>query len=137
MDERAPSEDVTVVTVDDQPAFRRAAREVIAATPGFRPVGEAASGEEALRLVDDLGPELVLLDLRMPGMDGVETARLIAARRPRPVVVIVTAESGEALPGDAAGCGAAALARKQDFGRRLLRELWSAHGRGTPEPPRQ
>jgi len=120
--------DVTVLTVDDQAAFRRAARAVIDATPGFRPVGEAASGEEALRLLDDVVPGLVLLDVRMPGLDGVETARRIAAREAHPVVVLVTAEEADSLPPDVSRCGAAAVARKQDFGRRLLTELWAAHG---------
>lgn len=120
--------DVTVLTVDDQAAFRGAARAVIEATPGFRPVGEAASGEEALRLLDDVAPGLVLLDVRMPGLDGVETARRIAARDVHPVVVLVTAEDAGALPPDVSRCGAAAVARKQDFGRRLLTELWAEHG---------
>jgi Response regulator receiver domain len=52
-------------TVDDQPIFRAAARDVIDATAGFEAVGEAASGEDALRVVDELGPQLVLLDVRM------------------------------------------------------------------------
>ncbi len=68
--------------MDDQPIFRAAARDVIDATAGFEAVGEAASGEDALRVVDELGPQLVLLDGRMPGMDGIETAlRLTAATR--------------------------------------------------------
>ena len=60
---------IRVLTVDDQPLFRSAARDVISATPGFSLVGEAASGTEALREVERLDPELVLLDVNMPGMD--------------------------------------------------------------------
>lgn len=125
-------EEVTVVTVDDQVVFRRAAWDVIAATPGFRPIGEAESGEDALRLVDDVDPALVLVDLRMPGMDGVETSRHIAGAHPEAVVVLITIEDPEALPAGVASCGAVAVARKQDLCPRMLRGLWDAHGGGLP-----
>ena len=55
------------------------------ATPGFVAVGEASSGEEALQLSSELEPDLVLVDVRMPGMDGIETARRLAATRPETV----------------------------------------------------
>ena len=126
---REPDE-VTVVVVDDQAVFRHAAWEVIAATPGFRPVGHAESGDAALRLVEKLDPALVLLDLRMPGMDGVETSRRIAVAHSRTVVVLITVEDAAGLPDDVSECGAAAVARKQEFCPRMLRTLWDAHGRG-------
>ena len=74
--------DVRVLTVDDQAVFRGIAREVIDATPGFESVGEAASGEEALEAVAELEPQLVLLDVRMPGLDGIEVARRLHATHP-------------------------------------------------------
>ena len=74
---------VRVLTVDDQAVFRGIAREVIDATPGFESVGEAASGEEALAAVARLAPEMVLLDVRMPGLDGIEVARRLRADAPR------------------------------------------------------
>ena len=70
---------IGVLTVDDQPLFRSAAAAVVDATPGFEAVGEASSGEEALQLSSELRPDLVLLDVRMPGMDGIETAQRLAA----------------------------------------------------------
>ena len=76
---------IGVLTVDDQPLFRSAAAAVVDATPGFEAVGEASSGEEALRLSSELRPDLVLLDVRMPGIDGIETARRLAATRPETV----------------------------------------------------
>jgi two-component system, NarL family, invasion response regulator UvrY len=119
---------VDVLTVDDSPGFLEAARELIAATPGFRAVGEARSGEEALASADVLRPDLVLLDVRMPAMDGIETARLLAVRAPRAVVVLITAEDPTDVPRGAHRCGAAALVRKQDLAPSMLHKLWAGAG---------
>ena len=118
---------VRVLTVDDQARFRGVARDVIEATPGFETVGEAENGEEALRAVERLGPELVLLDVRMPGIDGIEVARRLTLTHPDTLVVLVTIEDPLDLP-SAAQLGAVPLVRKQDFGPSLLRRLWSEHG---------
>jgi DNA-binding NarL/FixJ family response regulator len=126
--------DVRVLTVDDQVVFRHAARDVIAATPGFESVGDAASGEEAVAAVERLHPELVLLDVRMPGIGGVETARRISETSPETVVVLISIEDSEEFAEDAQVCGAAALVRKQDFGPALLRKIWKAHGEGAELP---
>src|SRR5215216_4633286 len=106
---------VRVVTVDDQPFFRDAAREVIDATPGFEAIGEASSGEEALAVVDEVQPELVLIDVRMIGMDGIKAAERIRAAHPQVVVVLISIEDPTDVPAEARTCGAAALVRKQDF----------------------
>jgi DNA-binding NarL/FixJ family response regulator len=119
---------VRVLTVDDQAVFRRAAREVIAATEGFEPVGEAESGEEALGEVARLRPDLVLLDVRMPGLGGIETARRIARAHPEVVVVLITIEDIAEATEEVQQCGAAMLVSKQDFGCALLRSIWEAHG---------
>ena len=74
---------VRVLTVDDQAVFRGVARDVIEATAGFEAIGEAANGEEALEAVERLAPQLVLLDVRMPGLDGVEVARRLTATQGR------------------------------------------------------
>jgi two-component system, NarL family, invasion response regulator UvrY len=116
---------VGVLTVDDQQVFLSAAREVIEATPGFTSVGEASCGEDAIALVEERSPQLVLMDVRMPGMDGIETTRRIKAAHPELVVVLISLDP---TPRAAAGSGAAELVRKQDFGSRLLRRLWVAHG---------
>jgi DNA-binding NarL/FixJ family response regulator len=121
-------EPVGVMTVDDQPVFRDLARLVLQTTPGFRSVGEFASGEEALAMIDELRPQLALLDVRMPGIGGIETARRIASAHPEIVVVLVSVEDPVDLPSAALSSGAVALVRKQDFGAVLLQELWSAHG---------
>jgi CheY-like chemotaxis protein len=119
---------VPVLTVDDNAAFRACAHDVIEATAGFQPVGEAASGEEALTMVGQTEPQLVLVDVRMPGMDGIETARRLHASHPDLVVVLISLEEPADVVGLAAESGAVAFVRKQNFGPVMLRGLWQAHG---------
>jgi two-component system, NarL family, invasion response regulator UvrY len=111
-----------VLTVDDQEVFRSAARAVVEATPGFESAGEVGSGDEALRLAGAAGPELVLVDVRMPGTNGVELAHRLTEAHPELVIVLVSVDDP---PPD---MGTIPFARKQDFGSRLLRDLWAAHG---------
>jgi DNA-binding NarL/FixJ family response regulator len=118
---------VRVLTVDDQATFRGIAREVIDATPGFDAVGEAASGEEALAAVARLHPELVLLDVRMPGLDGIEVARRLRATHPDTLLVLVSIEEPIDLPAAAQIADTVPLVRKQDFGPKLLKRIWGEH----------
>jgi CheY-like chemotaxis protein len=119
---------VRVLTVDDQAMFRDVAGEVIAATEGFEDVGEAASGEEALEAVRRLAPDLVLLDVRMPGLDGIEVARRLVASGSDVVVVLISIDELVDLPSVAELGRAVPLVRKQDFSPRLLRRLWAENG---------
>jgi DNA-binding NarL/FixJ family response regulator len=118
---------VRVLTVDDQAVFRGIAREVIDATAGFESVGEAASGEEALAAVARLAPQLVLLDVRMPGLDGIEVARRLRATHPDTLLVLISIEDALDLPAAARIAQTVPLVRKQDFGPRLLRAIWHDH----------
>lgn len=120
--------EVRVLTVDDQAVFRRAAEDVISATPGFESAGGAESGEEALAQAERLHPDMVLLDVRMPGIGGIEAARRITAAHPETVVVLISIEDSDEFAEDAYASGAVALVRKQDFGPALLRRIWDAHG---------
>lgn len=122
-----PRTSVTVLTVDDQRVFLRTARSLIAATPGFEQVGEAASGEEALELVAELRPDLVLVDMRMPGMDGVETAHRLAEADPDATVVLISLDEVPQLSSAVDRAGAAGYIRKQDLSTRSLAELWRRH----------
>jgi DNA-binding NarL/FixJ family response regulator len=127
----APDADVsavTVFTVDDQRVFRDLARLVLQTTPGFRSVGEAASGEDALAAIERSRPQLVLVDVRMPGIGGIETARRISSAYPDTIVVLISIEDPVDVPSAAEACGAAALVRKQDFGATLLRDIWETFG---------
>jgi DNA-binding NarL/FixJ family response regulator len=117
---------VTVLAVDDQAIFLRTARSLIAATPGFEQVGEASSGSKALELAAELHPDLVLLDVRMPEMDGLETARRLAEADSSTVVVLISLEEVPELPSSLREAGATAYMRKQDLSPRSLRELWAA-----------
>jgi DNA-binding NarL/FixJ family response regulator len=82
---------VRVLIADDQAVFRQAVRRVIDASPELESVGEAASGEEALELVASLQPDIVLMDVHMPGMGGVEAARLITEWHPDAIVLLFSA----------------------------------------------
>jgi DNA-binding NarL/FixJ family response regulator len=111
---------VRVLVVDDQAPFRRAARTVVAATPGFELAGEASSGEEAVALAASLHPGLVLMDVRMAGIGGIEAARRIAAAHPAVRLVLVSTGREEDLPTEARACGVAAYIHKSDFGTEAL-----------------
>jgi two-component system, NarL family, invasion response regulator UvrY len=115
---------ITVLAVDDRAVFLRAARELIAATPGFQQVGEAASGQEAVALAADLRPDLALVDVRMPGMDGIETARRLHASAPDMVVVLISIDEMPEVPsGEVAAC-----VRKQELSTSMLKRIWDEHG---------
>jgi DNA-binding NarL/FixJ family response regulator len=81
---------VRVLLADDQPLVRASLRVVIADTDDLEVVGEAGSGAEAVRLVQDLGPDVVVMDIRMPGMDGIEATRHIVNGSGAPRVVVLT-----------------------------------------------
>jgi two-component system, NarL family, invasion response regulator UvrY len=83
---------VGVLVVDDQPLFLDVAREVIEATPGFEAVGEATSGEDGAELAASLRPDLILMDVRMPGLGGVEAARRILADGNAAAVVLISSD---------------------------------------------
>jgi DNA-binding NarL/FixJ family response regulator len=118
-----------IVTVDDHATFREAARALIEGVPGFELVQECPDGESALRAVEQLDPDLVIMDVRMPGLDGFETARRMRSQNASRVIVLTTSGGLEELEELAASCGAAALLRKHWFTPRLLRGLWIAHRR--------
>ena len=119
---------IDVLVVDDQPVFREVLRDVVAATPGMRLAGEAASGEEAVAAVEALAPALVLMDKRMPGMGGIAAARAIRQRHPGTAVILVSVEDPD--PELAEKSGALGFLPKGQLSPRALAGLWSAHAGG-------
>jgi DNA-binding NarL/FixJ family response regulator len=124
---RGDDRPVEVLVVDDHDLFREALRDLVRAVPEFVLVGEAESGEAALDAVEALAPRMLVMDKRMPGMGGVEATRLLTARYPDLVVLLVSLEVPESDL--MRSCGAAAFLRKQQLTPRALREVWQAHGR--------
>jgi DNA-binding NarL/FixJ family response regulator len=121
---------VCVLVVDDQPPFRIAAKSVVRVTPGFDVVGEAESGEQALDQVEALSPDLVLMDINMPGINGIETTRRITQAHPGVTVILLSTYQADDLPADAATSGFAAYINKEEFGPQVLRDAWN--GRSAP-----
>ena len=121
---------VAVLIVDDQAPFRRAARAVVTATPGFEVVGEAESGEEAVDLAAALHPGLVLMDINLPGINGIEATRRITAAEPTTVVMLLSTYEADDLPFDRDGSGASAYVHKEHFGPDVIRDLWAAQRPG-------
>jgi two-component system, NarL family, invasion response regulator UvrY len=119
--------EVRVVVVDDQEKFRDVIRELIDAIPGFVWVGGAESGEEAVGVVGSVSAALVLMDVRMPRIGGIQATREIVDRYPGVVVMLMSVDAAEGLPDAAHACGAAAFLRKQDLRPRVLREVWETH----------
>ena len=117
---------VSVLVVDDQGLFRDVLREVVLATPGMTLVGEAASGEAAVDAVEELSPRMVLMDKRMPGIGGIEAARLISARRPEVVVVLLSVEVPD--PEVLEESGAVAFLHKRQLSPRALADVWRTYG---------
>lgn len=122
---------VSVLVVDDQAPFRLAARAVVRRADGFELVGEAATGEEAVTMASDLRPALVLMDINMPGINGIEATRQIVALAPDTVVFLCSTYQLSDLPPDAATSGARAYLNKEEFGADALQRLWDER-KSTP-----
>ncbi len=124
------TEAVSVLIVDDQAPFRRAAAAVIRVTGGFEVVGEADSGEQAVELAGSLAPQMVLMDINMGGINGIEATRRITAASPEVAVLLLSTYQADDLPADAAASGAIAYVNKDEFGPQVLREAWENRARG-------
>jgi len=105
-----------VVIVDDQAAFRSAARLVVDMSDDFEVAGEAETGEEAVEMVAALDPDLVLMDVNLPGIDGLEATRRIVAAGSQARILVLSTYSASEYEGAARNAGAIGFVSKDDFG---------------------
>lgn len=129
---------IRVVIVDDHPMVRQSLRFVLLTAQDIEIVGEAADGEEALRVCGDLNPDLVVLDLRLPGLSSVEIIRALQQQEPAPQVLIHTADYDEHLISGALAAGACGYVLKQGEVAELLAAIRAASQRmprGLPLAP--
>jgi two-component system, NarL family, invasion response regulator UvrY len=117
-------ERVPVWVVDDQASFRRATAVAVAATDDFAMGGDCETGESALELIPDGTAGIVLMDIHMPGMGGIEATRRIRAAHPEVVVLLTSTYDFEDLPPEVADCGATAYLHKEDLSPELLTTIW-------------
>jgi DNA-binding NarL/FixJ family response regulator len=116
---------VRVLIVDDREPFRLAARAVVEATDGFEVAGEVETGEASVQAARELTPDLVLMDVNLPGIDGLEATRQILDGSDAVVVLLLSTYEAEEYAPRAAEVGAAAYIPKSEFEPDRLAEAWS------------
>lgn len=118
-----PRADIRVLLVDDSDPFRAALAELLELAEGYLLVGQAVSAEESLVLSDALAPELVLMDLQLPGMDGLTAARQLSRGSQPPAVILISTDVSAVDAGVLAEAGALAARSKADVDLEWLAEL--------------
>ena len=103
-----------------------AARMVVEATEGFEVVGEAETGEDSVRMAQELNPDLVLMDVNLPGINGLEATRQILNGSERVVILLLSTYEEEEYAPRAAECGASAYIPKSSFSPERLADAWAA-----------
>ena len=119
---------IRVLLVDDQPAARRGLRVRFHLEPDLEVVGEASTGREALTLAQTLTPDVVLMDIEMPGMDGIEATAALRTIVPQSAVVILSIHDDVQTRGRAQAAGAVAFVEKRGGTDRLLSAIRQAAG---------
>ena len=126
---------IRVLIADDHELFRAGIRRLLGSAGDMEVVGEAKTGEEATALVEELAPDVVLLDVMMPGMSGIDVARVIRTTSPRTRVVILTVHANEEFLFDAIKAGAMGYLLKDASSDELLRAVRVvAQGEGLLAP---
>jgi len=121
-----------VLAVDDDAGFLALLCEVVDASTELELVGEADCGERAVLAAEELRPDVVLMDVRMPRLDGITAATRIKASLPSTLVVLVSVTHPDDLRHEAGGCGASAILSKGALRPSLLEDLWRRHVEELP-----
>lgn len=111
---------ITIVLADDHPIVRQGVRTLLTEEPGYRVVGEAADGMAAVQLVEHLQPAVLVVDLMMPGMGGLEVTRRVCALPSPPQVIVLSMHADEVYVLDALRSGAAAYVLKENDTAQLV-----------------
>ena len=122
------ADDVSVLIVDDQATFRSTARTVVLLADGFTVAAEAEGGEEAVETAQRGHPDLVLMGINLPGINGIEATRRIVEHWPDTVVVLMSTYTAADLPAGAGDCGARSYVHKEDLFPDVLSDVWEQHG---------
>ncbi len=117
---------IRILLADDHPVVRDGLRALLEREPDMTVVAEAADGVEAVRLAGDLSPDVVVMDLGMPGMNGIEATRRIAARNPHPAVVILSMHQDESYVLGALNAGAKGYLLKDSMRKEVIEAIRAA-----------
>jgi DNA-binding NarL/FixJ family response regulator len=120
---------VTVVIADDHRLFAEALETIVSGDPRFSVLGHARDGEEAVALVERVKPDVVLMDISMPVMDGLEATRRIVASNPNAAVLMLTGSNARLDVDQARKAGAAGYVTKDRIAAELIEAILNAVGR--------
>jgi len=130
--DKAPGEDeIRVLVVDDHAIIRRGMKAVLELVPNIKIIGEAGNGLEAVKKADELHPEVILMDLVMPEMDGIEAIRQIKAHQPEVRILVLTTFAGEEMIFPAIKAGALGYQLKDSSPEALVEAIQQVY-RGEP-----
>jgi DNA-binding NarL/FixJ family response regulator len=124
-----------VIVVDDHAVIRRGVQGILRAFPEWELCGEAADGQEAIRLAETIKPEIIIMDVSMPGLNGLEAMRIIHNILPNTKILVLTLHSSTELVRSAFSAGARGYVLKSDAEHELVRALNVLAGDGTYASP--
>lgn len=124
-----------IIVVDDHAVIRRGVQEILRAFPEWELCGEAADGQEAIRLAQAIKPEIIIMDVSMPGLNGLEATRIIRNILPETKILLLTLHSSTELVRSGFRAGARGYVLKSDAEHELVRALNVLAGDGTYVSP--